>query len=119
MISKGRVSSAALAASGLGIALQPERATKVLGISALSQRGIAETRAGLGGTFAALGAGAMAVNSPDMHRAVGLTWLGAAAFRLASLRWDEPETDWTYWAFLTAEVIFGLAGVTARRAESR
>ncbi|MFL6238537.1 MAG: DUF4345 family protein [Actinomycetes bacterium] len=109
----GRVSSAALAASGIGIAVQPQQATRVLRLSATSSRGIAEIRAGLGGTFAALGLWALARGSKDAYRAVGLTWLGAAAVRTMSLRVDEPELDWTFWGFLGAEVLFGVAGVVA------
>jgi hypothetical protein len=111
----GRWSSVALAASGAAIAAQPDVAAKPLGLAITSARGRAETRAGLGGTFAALGTWALVRNSPDVYRAVGLTWLGAAALRLASLRIDEPETDLTYWAFLAAELGFGLAGLAARR----
>ena len=62
-----------------------------------------------------LGLWGLVRNSPDVHRAVGLTWLGAAASRTVSLRVDEPETDWTYWTFLVAEVTLGLAGVLPRR----
>src|SRR3954470_1239355 len=111
---RGAVSSLALASSGIAIALQPERAATVLDLAAGSSRGLAETRAGLGGTFATLGLWGLIRNSPDVYRAVGLTWLGAAALRTVSLRIDEPDTDWSYWAFLVAEVTLGLAGVLAR-----
>ena len=110
----GRWSSVALAASGVGIALQPDQATKSLGLAIISPRGRAEVRAGLGGTFAALGTWALLRNSSDVYRAVGVTWLGAAAARLTSLRVDEPETNLTYWAFLVAELGFGLGGLVAR-----
>jgi hypothetical protein len=49
----------------------------------------------------------------DSYTASGVTWLGAAALRLAALRQDEPETDLTYWAFLAAELTLGVAGVLA------
>lgn len=103
----------ALAASGVGIILQPGQAVTTLGLSTTSARGVAETRAGLGGTFAALGLWALARRSRDAHTAVGVTWLGAAALRAASLRIDQPETDATFWAYLAAELTCGLAGVTA------
>ena len=110
---RGAVSSLALAASGVGIILQPRQAVATLGLSATSARGIAETRAGLGGTFAALGLWALARRSRDASTAVGVTWLGAAALRVASLRVDQPETDATFWAYLAAELTCGVAGITA------
>lgn len=110
---RGALSSLAIAASGVGIVLQPRQAVSTLGLASTSARGIAETRAGLGGTFAALGLWALARRSHDAHTAVGVTWLGAAALRLASLQIDQPETDATFWAYLAAELTFGLAGITA------
>jgi hypothetical protein len=76
-----------------------------------------ETRAGLGGTYAALGAVALARRDPAFQAAVGVTWLGAAAVRLAALALDRPQTGVAYWAYLAAEIGFGagaLAG-TAKR----
>jgi hypothetical protein len=110
---RGAISSLALAASGIGIALQPRQAVSTMGLASTSARGIAETRAGLGGTFAALGLWALARRSREAHTAVGVTWLGAAAFRLLSLRLDKPETDATFWAYLAAELSCGLGGITA------
>lgn len=110
---RGAVSSLALAASGIGIILQPRQAVTTLGLRTDSSRGIAETRAGLGGTFAALGLWALARRSRDAHVAVGVTWLGAAALRLASLQIDQPETDVTFWAYLAAELTCGLGGIAA------
>ena len=110
---RGAVSSLALAASGVGIILQPRQAVSTLGLSVASARGIAETRAGLGGTFAALGLWTLARHNRDAYTAAGVTWLGAAALRLASLRLDRPETDATFWAYLAAELSLGVAGVTA------
>jgi MYXO-CTERM domain-containing protein len=112
---RGAVSSLALAASGIGIALQPTQAAGALGLSATSSRGVAETRIGLGGTFAGLGVWALLRHSPDAYRAVGATWLGAAVTRVLTLQVDEPEPDWTFWAYLAGEVTLGLGGLTARR----
>jgi hypothetical protein len=109
----GWVSSAALAASGLGIALDPRRAGEVLQLVPATERGVAETRAGLGGTYVALGLWALSQRSPDAYAAVGVTWLGAAAFRTAALAVDRPETDWTYWAYLALELTLGLGGLAA------
>src|SRR5205085_2489719 len=75
----GAISSAALALSGIGIALQPKQTAAALDLSTSSARGVAETRIGLGGTFAALGLWALARGSADAYTAVGMTWLGAAA----------------------------------------
>ena len=112
---RGALSSLALAASGIGIALQPDQAAAALGLSPTSGRGVAETRIGLGGTFAGLGAWALLRRHPDAYRAVGATWLGAAVTRVLTLQIDEPEPDWTFWAYLAGEITLGLAGLTARR----
>jgi hypothetical protein len=107
----GRVSAAALMLSGLAGVLTPEKVASSLDLTAASGRGVAETRAGLGGTYAALGAWALFSRRPAAHTAVGVMWLGAAAARLAALAVDEPETDATYWAYLAAELGFGAAAV--------
>lgn len=112
----GAISSLALAASGVGIVAQPRQALAALGMAPVSTRGIAEARVGLGGTYAGLGAWALARGSADAYRAVGMTWLGAGLVRLAALRADKPETDWTFWAYLTGELGLGFAGVLARGA---
>lgn len=111
----GRLSSAALMLSGLAGVLTPRRVASALDLSATSDRGVAETRAGLGGTYAALGGWALLSRDPAAHAAVGVTWLGAAAVRLGSLVLDRPRTDWAFWGYLMAEVGFGataLASVT-------
>ena len=107
----GRVSSAALLLSGAAGVLTPERVAESLHLTPGAGRGIAETRAGLGGTYAALGAWAMLSRRPAAHTAVGVMWLGAAAARIGALLVDDPEPDATYWAYLVAEVGFGLTAV--------
>jgi hypothetical protein len=87
----GRVSSAALMLSGLAGVLTPTKVASSLDLVPSSGRGVAETRAGLGGTYAA----------------VGVMWLGAAAARIAALVIDDPQPDGTYWAYLAAELGFG------------
>ena len=114
MAKPGRLSSLALAASGVAIAASPQRVGEVLHIPASSARGTAETRVGLGGTFAGLGLWALVRGTSDAYTAVGMTWLGAAVVRVLALRVDEPETDWSYWAYLGGEVTLGLAGLAAR-----
>ena len=89
----------------------PERVTSALDLPPSSARGRAEARAGLGGTYLALGALGMLSGNPMAQRAVGVTWLGAAAARLAALRLDAPKTDWTYWSYLALEVGLGAAAV--------
>ena len=111
----GRVSSAALMLSGLSGALMPRRVASALDLSALSNRGVAETRAGLGGTYAGLGGWALLSRDPAAQAAVGVTWLGAAAVRLASLALDRPRTDWAFWAYLAAEIGFGTTALTSAR----
>ena len=103
----GRVSSAALMLSGISGVLTPRRVASALDLSAVSDRGVAEIRAGLGGTYAALGGWALLSRDPVAQAAVGVTWLGAAAVRLASLVVDRPRTDSAFWGYLAAEVGFG------------
>jgi hypothetical protein len=109
-----RVSAFALLASGVAGVVVPDRVAQALDLTPGSPRGIAETRAGLGGTYAALGAYALLARSPAARRAVGATWLGAGVVRLAALRADRPRTDATYWAYLAAELGFGAAALGQR-----
>jgi hypothetical protein len=109
----GRVSSAALMLSGLAGVVTPDKFSSALDLTASSGRGIAETRAGLGGTYAALGAWALVSRKPAAHTAVGVLWLGAAAARIGALFVDDPKPDVTYWAYLAMEVGFGSAAVAS------
>ncbi|MCU1463039.1 MAG: hypothetical protein JWO37_3114 [Acidimicrobiales bacterium] len=112
----GRVSSAALMLSGLAGAVTPAKVADALHLPATSGRALAETRAGLGGTYAALGGWALVSRHPAAQAAVGVTWLGAATARIGSLVVDRPRTDGAFWAYLAAEVGFGTAAlVSARR----
>ena len=115
---RGAASSLALGISGLAIALRPRQAATALGLSTASNRGVAETRIGLGGTFAGLAFWSLLRRRPDGYRAVGATWLGAAVTRIITLQLDEPESDWTFWAYLAGEIGLGLGGLTARRSDS-
>ena len=115
----GRLSSAALMLSGVAAVVSPARVGAALQLSSTSARGTAETRAGLGGTYAALGGWAVLSRNPAAHAAVGATWLGAAVARLASLALDEPETDAAFWSYLAAEVGFGTLALASARVASR
>src|SRR4030081_293395 len=117
MMNLGRVSSAALMLSGLSAVLTPKRVASALELPPLAPRAVAETRAGLGGTYAALGGWALVSRDPAAQVAVGVTWLGAGYARVASLAVDRPRTDWTFWAYLAAEIGFGVTalGQLARR----
>jgi hypothetical protein len=110
----GTLSSLALLGSGVAAIVAPERIVPALHLTTTDSRGSAEVRAGLGGTFAALGAYGLLSRSPVARRAVGLTWLGAAAARLYSLQEDQPETDASFWAYFAGEVTLGLAAIRAR-----
>jgi hypothetical protein len=109
----GRMSSAALMLSGLSGVLMPRRVASALKLSPLSGRGVIETRAGLGGTYAALGGWALVSRDPAAQAAVGVTWLGAAVVRLGSLVLDRPSTDWSFWSYLAAEVGFGATALAS------
>jgi hypothetical protein len=109
----GRLSSAALMLSGLAGALVPTSVASALDLPAVSGRAVAETRAGLGGTYAALGGWALLSRQPAAHAAVGVTWIGAAAARIGSLFIDRPRTDAAFWLYLAAELGFGSAAITS------
>jgi hypothetical protein len=118
-MSLGRVSSAALMLSGLAGTLMPTKVAAALHLPASSGRGVAETRAGLGGTYAALGAWALVSRHPAAHTAVGVLWLGAGAARIGALLVDDPDTDRAYWAYLVAELGFGAAALMSAIKQGR
>jgi hypothetical protein len=109
----GRVSSAALMLSGIAGVMTPSSVASALDLTPGSSRGIGETRAGLGGTYAALGGWALVSRDRAAQTAVGVTWLGAAAVRLGSLVVDRPRTDFAFWAYLAAEIGFGATALAA------
>jgi hypothetical protein len=122
-VNAGRVSSAALMLSGVAAVVNPRGVADALHLTAADARGVTETRAGLGGTYAALGGWALVSRSPDADVAVGMTWLGAAAVRVATRKVDRPAVTASYWVYLGLEVACGTASlasaVTRRRAARR
>ncbi len=100
-----------MCASGLAGVLTPDDVGAALELRPTTPRGRTEVRAGLGGTYAALGAWALADRSPAAKRAVGFTWLGAGVVRLASLVLDRPRTDPAFWAYLAVELGLGSTAV--------
>jgi hypothetical protein len=114
--------------SGVAGVLIPTNVAAALELPATSGRAVAETRAGLGGTYAALGGWALFSRDPAVHAAVGVTWLGAAVARIGSLVVGHPRTDRAFWAYLAAELGSGSVAIasairrgdgnTARRALS-
>ncbi|HEV7193098.1 MAG TPA: hypothetical protein VGN35_07800 [Jatrophihabitantaceae bacterium] len=109
----GRMSSAALFVSGIAGIVTPEKFLDALDMAATSPRGVAETRIGLGGTYAGIGGYALLSRQPGAQRAVAATWLGAGLVRLGTLQLDRPKTDWTFWAYLTGELGLGTAALLA------
>ena len=108
----GRWSSAALLASGLAGVVMPARVAEALDLPARTPRAVAEARAGLGGTYAALGGWALLSRDPTAQAAVGVVWLGAAAARMGSLLVDRPKTDAAFWAYLGLELGRGAAALS-------
>ena len=98
-------------ASGVSGVIIPDSVGEALALPPTSGRGRAEVRAGLGGTFTALGGWALLNRSPAASSAVGYTWLGAAAARISSLKLDRPKTDLNFWLYLAAELSLGTAAV--------
>lgn len=109
----GRISSASLMLSGLVGVVSPDTFAAALKLTPAASRGVTETRAGLGGTYAALGGWALAVDSRAARTAVGVTWLGAGAARLAGMQLDEPEPDAIFWLSLAMELGLGLGSLAS------
>ena len=99
--------------------VMPSDVGAALRLAATSGRARAEVRAGLGGTYTALGAWALANRSAAACSAVGFTWLGAGAVRIASLALDRPRTDRAFWLYLMAELGLGTAAVRNGRTAAR
>lgn len=109
----GRLSSAALMLSGAAAVVNPRGVAAALHLTADDARGITETRAGLGGTYAALGGWALLSRAPAADAAVGMTWLGAAAVRVATRKIDRPPATASYWVYLGLEVGCGTASLAS------
>jgi Domain of unknown function (DUF4345) len=115
----GIVSAAALCASGIAGVFIPESVGEALDLPPATARGKTEVRAGLGGTFAALGGWALIDRSPKADYAVGATWLGAAVTRATSMVVDRPRKDVAFWLYLAAEVGLGTTAVLSGLKGSR
>ena len=118
LMNVGRLSSAALMLSGVAAAVDPKGVVAALHLTADDARGVTETRAGLGGTYAALGGWALISREPAADAAVGVTWLGAAAVRIATRKIDRPPVTASYWVYLGLEIscgVMSLASAAARR----
>jgi hypothetical protein len=103
--------------SGLASVVMPERVGATLELVPSSARGVAETRAGLGGTYTALGAWALLSRELAADVAVGVTWLGAGGVRMASLLVDRPRANAAFWTYLALEL--GLGATSLRSAALR
>jgi hypothetical protein len=101
--------------SGLAGVVAPRRVAEALELTIDSPRGNAEVRAGLGGTYAALGGWAFVSSRPAAETAVGAAWLGAAGVRLVSLALDRPKTPRPFWVYLGAEIALGATALASAR----
>jgi hypothetical protein len=108
----GTLAALSLGLGGVAIAARPEPAMRSMGLSATTPQGVLETSVGLGGTFAALGLWAALRGTRDAYTAVGVTCLGAAGVRAASLRNGDPTLMTK--ALLAGELAMGVAGLAAR-----
>src|SRR5258707_14290439 len=96
----GRLSSAALMLSGVAAAVDPKGVVAALHLTAADARGVTETRAGLGGTYAALGGWALISRGPAADAAVGGTWLGGGGGRGATRKIRRPPVTAACWGHL-------------------
>jgi hypothetical protein len=108
-----RAASASLGVAGLAAVLLPARVGDSMGFGEVTSRGLTEIRAGLGATYVALAAYALVTDDLRVHRAVGATWLGAAAARTIGLAQDRPHTDAVYWGSLALELGAGVGALVA------
>jgi len=102
-----RLPAAALCASGLAGVVLARDVIANLEMDATSPRGLAEARAGLGGTYAGLGAVAMLAGTRSTDAAIGATWLGAGVVRAGAWQRERFPAHWTYWAYLAGELTLG------------
>jgi hypothetical protein len=112
-----RLPAAALLASGVAGVLIPHDFLDNIELDARSPRGIAEARAGLGGTYAGLGAVGVLAGTRSADAAIAATWLGAGVVRAGAWQRERFEAHWTYWAYLAGE--FTLGGLALRSALRR
>ena len=112
-----RLPAAALFASGVAGVMIPRNFLDNVELDARSPRGLAEARAGLGGTYAGLGAVAALAATRSTDAAIAATWLGAGAVRAGAWQRERFPAHWTYWAYLAGEVTLG--GLALRSALRR
>ena len=110
-----RAASASLGLAGVAAVIMPARVADAMGFGEVTGRGLTEIRAGLGATYVGLAAYALISDDPRVHRAVGATWLGAAAARTYGLAADSPDTDAVYWGSLALELGAGFGALVASR----
>ncbi len=79
---------------GLGVfgLFWPWGVASLVGIVPEGERGVSEIRATYGGLFLALGLVAMIAQSPDIFRALGVAWIGAASARAFSFVRDNSRS---------------------------
>ncbi len=95
------------AATGLLALLRPKSIQGFTGLSAPGARGITEIRAVFGGLFIALGAGALAYQSPAAYALLGWGYLGIFVFRLISMFLDR-SFERSNFVSLAVEIALGL-----------
>jgi hypothetical protein len=76
-------------------------------LDARSPRGLAEARAGLGGTYAGLGLVGSVAGTRSVDAAIGATWLGAGVVRAGAWQRERFTAHWTYWVYLAGECALG------------
>src|SRR5436190_3709556 len=119
LMNVGRLSSAALMLSGVAAIVNPQGVAAALLLTADDARGTTETRAGLGGSYAALGGWVLVSRAPAADAAVGMTWLGAASVRVATRKIDQPPADASFWVYLGLEIACGTASLVSAIARQR
>jgi len=87
-----RLPAAALLASGVAGVLIPKDFIDNIELDARSPRGLAEARAGLGGTYLGLGAVGVLAGTRSVDAAIGATWLGAGVVRAGAWQRERLAT---------------------------
>ena len=93
--------------TGLYSLLKPAAITGFTGLQPVGGRGITEIRSILGGVFIALGAGPLALNSPDAYLMLGITYLVIGLVRAVSMFIDKSVVSSNVIS-LVVEIVFGI-----------
>jgi hypothetical protein len=101
------IAAAGTIATGIVSLIWPNSVRGFTGLEPIGGRGITEIRAVLGAFFIGLGAAALAINSQDAYRVLGIAYLTVGLVRLVSMFVDRSVVQSNIIS-LVVEIIFGV-----------